>query len=369
MDINTTFWFFDKVRNDKLCLLYNGSFSDEVTDKFIDLSEYNINTNVELSKMKKKVSFLMAECFQNIVRHGETKEVNKDTYENPGFFLTKSIDSSYFITTGNLIYKKNIDKLKGQLNQVNNLDKDELKELYRKVIDTEEFSSKGGAGLGLIEMARKSGQKIEFSFNEYDEVFSFFYSQITLMRKNEELEPIEKIDFPIIESIDFHKKMNEKNILLIQKGDFSQESILPVLNIIEQNLRSDSSIPNKNKEVYHVLVELLQNIGKHCLKIDERNDGIFLIGQKESNFVVTAGNYIENSKVPDLEKRLKTVQTLSKNELKELYLKELKEGKETEHGGAGIGLIDIAKECTNPIKYNFYKIDQNKQFFTIQVSI
>ena len=71
----------------------------------------------------------------------------------------------------------------------------------------------------------------------------------------------------------------------------------------------------------------------------------------------------------DFEKRLKTVQSLNKDELRELYLKELKEGKETEKGGAGIGLIDLARECIEPINFNFHNTDQNKVFFTIQVNI
>ena len=368
MDINTTYWFFDKVKDDKLCLLYNGNFSDDVTNKFISLSESNINSNAELSKMKRKVSFLMAECFQNIVRHGETKASDENKSDSPGYFSTKNIKSTYFITSGNLIDKKNIHKLEEQLKQVNNLDKEELKDLYRKVMATGEFSSKGGAGLGLIEMARKSGRKIEYSFNKYDDDFSFFYNQISLKPKNDELNPHEKINFPLVESIDFHKKMNDHNILLIQKGDFSQESILPVLKIIEQNLLSNKAA-KKNKSVYHVLVELLQNIGKHSLIVNNQHDGIFIIGQTDSIFTITAGNYVKLTKVPDFKKKLEIVRTANQDQLEEMYVKVLMEGEESEDGGAGLGIIDIAKESSEPIEYFFYEIDKDKAFFTIKVTV
>lgn len=367
MDMDTIRWFFQHAKQDKLCLLYNGFFSDDVTNKFIDLSEYNINSNAELSKMRKKVSFLMAECFQNIVRHGEQSINENNKLDSPGYFLTKSIDSTYFITSGNLIHKNNIPKLQKQLNQVNSLDKDELKELYRKVIDTEEFSSKGGAGLGLIEMARKSGKKIEFSFDDYTSDFSFFYNQITLENKLDD-DSKEEIKFPIQDSIALHEKMNEEDILLIQKGDFSQESILPVLKIIEQNL-GDNNQSNKNKEVYHVLVELLQNIGKHSLEIDHKHDGIFAIGKRESKFIITSGNYIEKEKADKFKQHLNLLTSKSKDELRKLYLQQLKNGMETENGGAGIGLIDLAKECEEPIQYQFDEVDQEKLFFSIQVTV
>ena len=71
MDINTTPWFFDKIWNDNLCLLYNGNFGEGITEKVIDLSEYSVTNYDELSKMTRKLSGIVAECFQNIIRNLE----------------------------------------------------------------------------------------------------------------------------------------------------------------------------------------------------------------------------------------------------------------------------------------------------------
>jgi hypothetical protein len=361
MEINTALWFFDKIKNDKFCLLYNGSFSDDITHKFIELSEYNLNSSEDLSRMKNKVSFLMAECFQNIVRHGEEKNTESHQYL-PGYFSTRNAGATYFITSGNLISKNNIGKLEDQLKHVNSLNIDELKGLYRNVIENREFSDKGGAGLGLIEMARKSGHRIEYSFDNYDEDFSFFYSQIKLSKE------VDTIEFPIMESIDLHQKMNDDNILLIQKGDFSQESILPVLKIIEKNFLNYKGL-GRNKSVYHVLVEMLQNIGKHSSTLNGRHDGIFLIGRKDTTYTITAGNYIQLDKVEDFKNRLKIVQDSSKEELEDMYSQVLIEGEITEEGDAGLGLIDICRISTEPINYFFNKIDEEKVFFTMKVVV
>lgn len=369
MDINTTFMFFDKFRNDNMSLLYSGNFSDDTTTNFIDLSDYNIESHLELSKMKRKVSFLMAECFQNIVRHGESVDIIKRDTTNPGFFLTRNIEKSYFISSGNLIAKRDIDNLEGILNQVNSLNKDELKDLYRKVLTNDKFSSKGGAGLGMIDIARRSGQKIEFSFKDYDNNFSLFYNQISLNKPGEETDLSGETVYTLEDSIELHKMMDNNHILLIQKGDFSQSSILPILDIIEQNFQRDKELSNLNKSVYHILVELLQNIGKHSLKIKEQHEGIFLIGRKKSEFVVMAGNFVESSKVSDFKRRLKIIQSLTKDELKKMYLKELTDGEGTKKSGAGIGLIDISRESSKPIKYVFHEIDQNKVFFSIKITV
>ena len=362
MDTDHTYMFYNKLIHDKLCLLYNGSFSDSITHKFIALSEYNLSTNEDLSKIRNRVSFLMAECFQNIVRHGEGKNSDTSASELPGFFSTKNIGNTYFITSGNLINKSNIPKLEGQLKQVNSLNSDELKELYRNVIENQSFSEKGGAGLGLIEMARKSGHRIEYDFEAYDETFSFFYNQIRL-EKNPE-----PIEFSLDQAVIFHRIMKDQGIMLLQKGDFSQETILPVLNIIEQNFRKDKT-STKNKSVYHVLVELLQNISRNGLVIDHRHEGIFMIQQTGENYIVSAGNLISKDKVADFERRLQMVQPLTDDELEELYQKELME--DNEHGpeSAGLGLIDIAREGNEPLEYHFHEVDTEKMFFTIRITI
>jgi hypothetical protein len=361
MELNTAFSIFNKLKCDNLSLLYNGSFSDSITLKFIELSEYNLNTNVNLSKIRNRVSFLMAECFQNIVRHGEGSKVEGSKEDLPGFFSTKNTGNTYFITSGNLIDKKNIEKLESQLEKVNSLSQEELKELYRKVMGTEGFTERGGAGLGLIEMARKSGYRIEYSFTEFDESFSYFYNQIKLAKIDE------NVDFKLNEAIDFHQIMNEQNILLIQKGDFSQETILPVLKIIEQNFQKNKG-SYKNKAVYHVLVELLQNISKNSFVINHRHEGIFLIEQTDETYSITAGNYIEESKVAALETKLKTVELASSEELEFLYEKALfDEG--SDDSLPGLGLIDIAKASKEPIKFIFSEVDEKYKFFSIQVTV
>lgn len=366
MNIDTTFWFFDRISEDNLCLLYNGNFSDEITNKLIELSEYNISNNMSLSKMKKKASFLMAECFQNIVRHGEVIDDKKIDFVDEGYFLTKNWQGIYYITSGNLIENKKIPELKRQLEKVNSLNKDELKQLYRDVLENQEISEKGGAGLGLIEMARKSGQKLDYFFTNFNDEYSFFYNQIVL-KASEEHSTENETSFELDEAIAYHQKMTKSNILVIHKGDFSQDAIFPVLRIIEENLQKEKKDVSSKKKVFHILVELLQNIGRHCFIQDNKKEGIFLIGEADGYFVINTGNLMLNENIDDLKKHLDHLNNLNGKELKELYLEKLRERNLSETGGAGIGLIDIARRIISPINYSIIPIDDKKSFLTINV--
>ena len=70
------------------------------------------------------------------------------------------IENEYSIITGNYILSANVEALKSKLDRINLMSKDELKEYYKEILNNDTFSEKGGGGLGMIDIARKSGQKL-----------------------------------------------------------------------------------------------------------------------------------------------------------------------------------------------------------------
>ena len=94
------------------------------------------------------------------------------------------IDGKYSIFTGNHILNENINGLKARLDEVNSLSKEELKEYYKKVLNNGEMSLKGGGGLGMIDIARKTGEKLEYDFLEIDNKVSFFTLNIIVSQQN-----------------------------------------------------------------------------------------------------------------------------------------------------------------------------------------
>ena len=301
MNINTAFWFFKRLIDDNLCLLYSGHFSEEILRKVMDLSEIKIDSFDEFRKKKKRMLFLMAEGFQNIIKHGDKPELKKDGGINQNFFLTLSRGNAIFISNGNLIENDNVADLQKQLIEVNSLDEQGLKELHSYVMKHGSLSHKGGAGLGLITIARKSDQKLNYSFENFNDNLSFYYNQIILKSSDDLSEEEVNALLPISESIGFHKKMISENILIIQKGDFSQDSIVPVLNIVENNLQEKLSECCEMKDFYDILHQMLENIHKHGLEVNDKKEGVFILAKTDSNYVVNTGNFIAKDKIEALE--------------------------------------------------------------------
>jgi len=365
MNIETVYELFSNLRNDNLSFIYLGNFNDKITERIIDISETNLATKQEEVKISNKVSFLLAECFQNVIRHGDT--LQKSSPGASGIFITRNIGKSFYISSANLVENKDIESLQTKIEEINKLSHDELKKLYMSVLTNLEFSSKGGAGLGLIEMARKSGQKLDFEFEYYDEIYSYFYLQIKLKNPDEIENPEERINVKI--SKEFHHLMSIDNIFIIHKGDFSQNSTVPILRMIEDNLHTSLESNSFKKKTFHTLVEILQNISKHSLEIEGKKEGIFLIGKSDGKFLVYTGNFIHGNQTESLSKHLDNLNILNKEELVQLYKYTLHLGTTTSKGGAGLGLIDVARDCSEKMQYSFVKVDENLSFFTLHAII
>ena len=96
------------------------------------------------------------------------------------FVVTKPGEELYSIYTGNFVKNSRIQFLTDRVEQLNAMSVEELKELYKMILNNEEFSDKGGGGLGMIDVARKTGSKMEYSFNEFSDEYSFFCLNINI---------------------------------------------------------------------------------------------------------------------------------------------------------------------------------------------
>jgi hypothetical protein len=366
MDIHSIRKLYKYLLADSLSLVYAGSFEDAVTTKAIKLSEHNIDKSEDLASLKKKSSYLMAECFQNVVRHNEGEKFSQYHPAQQGFFMSRSRKHMFYIASSNIVDHDLIDELRDKLKKLNDLTKDELKALYMDVLKNKSLSEKGGAGLGLIEMARKSGHPLSFDFKKMGEDHDMFYLLIQLNSTAGEKES-ELIELTDVE--DIHRVMIENDILLIYKGDFSQQSISPIINMLETNLQSHDIEYFDNKKIFVTLVEMIQNITNHGVEMKNGvKPGILAISRKGGAFQLGAGNYMQKDNV---DKVTNYVERLNKMEFEEIR-KEYKAAlfKTTlENYKAELGLLDIAKTSKNKLHMHISNEFGDHPFFSFMVDM
>jgi hypothetical protein len=162
-----------------LILVYEGEFTQDITKSVLTMTEKNLDSMGEEQNIKRKVFNVMVECLQNICKHSDTIKTEE---EKGAVFMIGKENDSYIINSGNFILNENIKHLEAKLNQINSLDKDGLKVLYKDLIKSSELSEKGGAGLGFVDIARKSGHKLEFDFTQVNDMYSFFSFKTKIAR-------------------------------------------------------------------------------------------------------------------------------------------------------------------------------------------
>lgn len=357
------------IKNDQLCLLYRGDFADEITVRLIDLSDLQFSGPADRLNMRKKVAFLMAECFQNVIRHSEINPLEVGLPDYSGFFMTRNIAGEYYIASGNLIESQYVINLKSKIENINKLSPAELKDLYMKVLGTDEINSKGGAGLGLIEMARRSGRKLESHFRKINDKLAFFYIQILIVGAENSVPGSSSGNCPICNSVELNELLTKNDVLMAYYGDFRQVAILPLLNMINRNIHNIHNESYLNKTIFHVLVEMLQNIMHHGYTSNGRKEGFFTIAVSDQKFNICTANYISNDKSLYLKEILDDFLVHSDRELKSMYKQILRGGPQNSNGGAGLGFIDIIRASSKVPDYKLVKIDNSKSLFYLNVVI
>ena len=139
----------------------------------------------------------------------------------------------------------------------------------------------------------------------------------------------------------------------------------------ESDMEKQSEERSVQRKVYHVMVETLQNMNKHSDEIKEGKigSGLFIIGKKADTYYIITSNMVASRHKDALEQSLNAVNSANKEELKEMYKKQIKEGKLSSKGGAGLGLIDIARKTGETLNYQFLQLDNENFFFILKVEI
>jgi hypothetical protein len=362
------FKLFKAMQKDNLNYIYRGVFTAKITDNILALAESNLVKKEDPRALKRKVYNVMVEGLQNITKH--QADIDKEVESNNGVFVLKKEHAKYFITTGNLIENDNIENLTEQIEQVNKLDKDELKAYHRQVLVDGKISSKGGAGLGLIDMARKSGNKLLYAFEKVDKKYSYFYLHTEIPSTSSGVSLISTKKPGTIQYISaLHKMLNDENVLIIFNSYFNQDSLMNLLSIIEKQMVEKLSL---KKRIYNTMVEMFQNIIQHgddYKQTEEGKAGLFYISETEEEYLLNTGNYIRNSKIPILREKLEHINSLDEEELEDFYNTRLFDFEIDTAKEAGLGIIDIRIKTDSKLEFNFLNVDETYSFYTLRAKI
>jgi len=175
---------------------------------------------------------------------------------------------------------------------------------------------------------------------------------------------------------DYYQDLSKGDVILAYKGSITSELINDVLEGVEQKLEEAQEESKTRKKIYNVLVESMQNLFHHIEEyhegVDENLDtkfGVLVIERENGLYKVTTGNFVNSTKIKFLKEKIDKINSLTKDELKDMYKFILNHQKLSAKGGGGLGLVDIARKTGNKLEYAFYNYNNNYYFFNLTIRI
>ena len=162
----------------KTIFTYSGKFNKSITDNLITQLDEFLNGSSLATKVRKKIFNISIEVLQNLYHYLESKESIGDL--GHGAFSVTSEDESVQIVSANFIALEEVNSLKSRIDIVNTLGEESIANFYRGVLEIGGVSSKGGAGLGLIDIRKKSGNDIEYLFSNINDTCAVYILKITI---------------------------------------------------------------------------------------------------------------------------------------------------------------------------------------------
>lgn len=182
--------FYDKMERNKIMLSFKGVITSELLSSILQIMEAKLDHLHEPPKTKRKVFNVLVECLQNLYHHIDETPGADDFFpksDRSAIFMISREETHYSILTGNFIHVDNVVGLRNKIDEINGMEREELRAHYKAVLNNGEMSAKGGGGLGIIDIARKSGEKLEYSFMPVDTENSFFTLNVKIAPNKEKV--------------------------------------------------------------------------------------------------------------------------------------------------------------------------------------
>lgn len=163
--------------DNELILAYRDHISEETIQQLLSITELKLVQSVGEKKLRKRVFHILVECLQNVVNHSASSKNEEDI---PSILLMGRHEQEFFIITGNRIDNEEIPGFTQKIDEINSWNHEDMRDIYSSKLGKSEYSAKGGAGLGLMDIYKRSGKKLKYQIEPIDDNISFLSLHIAV---------------------------------------------------------------------------------------------------------------------------------------------------------------------------------------------
>jgi len=148
---------------------FSGMISQTLTSFMLETAKTQLEDSGEDTKMIRNMFLIAIEQLQNVMSYAKEKDIHQgNKYTSPGVLVIGYSDElkKYYVNSSNEIFFEDKEKVTKKLEEINSMEKEDLRKFLREKLRSAEDKHDRGAGVGFIEMAKRSSEKLEYNFEE-----------------------------------------------------------------------------------------------------------------------------------------------------------------------------------------------------------
>ncbi len=309
-------------------IFYQGNYENMPAFALLKIIEKNLSLFFKKASFK-PLLYVVIEALQNVERYSTHKGQSGDSS------LIYMDEHNFYIYSQNLIENEKVNELKNRLDSLVNKSREELDQKFNEVLASE-IATEKGAGLGLIDIARKTHNRLFYEFKKIDDSISSYCLGFALPLERNNLEHFPNFEetFAVVNKLNTCFGNNQST--LYYGGDFSNNFVHALLNFLKTVKKETEG--GTNKVLHHILIELTQNVKKHGVRHNEITKGQLTLEWNKEGLSVTTYNEVLETHAQKLQEKTNKLNASDKKALT-AYSKEVLTDFSTD---SGVGLIDVA---------------------------
>ena len=159
-----------------IIMSFSGGVSESVLLSLGDTLKRQIRHEDVDARTEKRVFSVFVELVQNIIRYSaDAIADDRDEADLASGLISVGMkDQQFFVVCANTVRREDVAGLREKLDELRGMDREALRAYYKKKLREPADADSKGASLGLIEIARRASEPIEFDFVDVDDGTAFF---------------------------------------------------------------------------------------------------------------------------------------------------------------------------------------------------
>ena len=164
------------IDNNNVLFHYEGAMEHRTIDVILKNAIKALDNSGIEKYLQKRAFRIMMESLENIQKHSDNASGGHSYSE---FSLMKNKKELIF-KTSNAILNTDKKEIQAKIEEINRASGQTLKQMQEIKLTTGELTPKGGSGIGLINIAIRSNNKLDYKFETIDTKTSHFILQIKI---------------------------------------------------------------------------------------------------------------------------------------------------------------------------------------------